>query len=279
MMNLVFAHGFFGFQTLVGVDYFNDVRADLEKAFTDPPIRILIPTVDPTARIVRRGQQLADEIKMALGDGRFAKDDKVHIVGHSMGGLDARYAVSPANQENIADRVASVTTIGTPHRGSQVADVLTADNWFDRLKPFLPQLVGPLQDLVQHVDLKTGGIQDLTANAAAEFNRRHTDHPAVQYFSYVGSGRKGSRSTCKLLVPTAMIIRLRSMSANDGLVTVESAKWGQVVAEWPADHADEIGHDLDGGPIAKPQTFDHHAAYRSLVTMLAQRFPDAKPGN
>jgi triacylglycerol lipase len=278
-MNLVLAHGFFGFKTLVGVDYFNGVRSDLEKTFTDPPIRILLPEVDPTARIARRGRQLADEIRAALGDGRLAANDKVHIVGHSMGGLDARFAVSPANDENVADRVASVTTIGTPHRGSQVADVLTADNWLDRIRPFLPQLVGPLQDLVQNVDLTTGGIQDLTSHAAVEFNRLYADHPGVKYFSFVGSGRNGSRTTCKLLVPTQMIIRLRSTAANDGLVTVDSAKWGTVVADWPVDHADEIGHDLDEGVTAMPKAFDHRAAYRSLVTMLGQQFPDRGKAN
>jgi len=46
----------------------------------------------------------------------------VNLIGHSQGGLDVRYvaAVRP-------DLVASVTTIGAPHQGAQVADYLDAN--------------------------------------------------------------------------------------------------------------------------------------------------------
>lgn len=41
--------------------------------------------------------------------------DKVNIIGHSMGGLDARHMITNMGG---AEWVSSLFTIGTPHRGS-----------------------------------------------------------------------------------------------------------------------------------------------------------------
>ena len=47
--------------------------------------------------------------------------EKVNIIAHSKGGLDSRYAIAKLG---IGDRVASLTTINTPHRGCLFADYL-----------------------------------------------------------------------------------------------------------------------------------------------------------
>src|SRR5207237_9941038 len=74
---------------------------------------------------------------------------KVNLIGHSMGGLDSRYAVSNLG---LGDKVASVTTIGTPHRGSSVADVIFG---------LLPGPVADAMNIVFNLigmDLKGGGM-------------------------------------------------------------------------------------------------------------------------
>jgi pimeloyl-ACP methyl ester carboxylesterase len=47
--------------------------------------------------------------------------DRVHVVGHSLGGLIARYHVQRQGGDR---RVESLVTLGTPHRGSVLAHVL-----------------------------------------------------------------------------------------------------------------------------------------------------------
>ena len=47
---------------------------------------------------------------------------EVNLIGHSMGGLDARYLVTHLQPE--AFTVKTLTTIATPHRGSAFADYL-----------------------------------------------------------------------------------------------------------------------------------------------------------
>src|SRR6185295_1663942 len=65
-----------------------------------------------------RAQAIAKQIDTILA--RTGKA-KVNLVGHSQGGLDARILASP-NGLKYGDRIASVTTVATPHRGTKVAD-------------------------------------------------------------------------------------------------------------------------------------------------------------
>ena len=53
---------------------------------------------------------------------------------------------------------------------------------------------------------------------------------------------------------------------NDGMVTVESAKWGKFMGCVPADHLDEVGQPKDS---ANPLTgFDHLQFYRTIASSL-----------
>ena len=47
--------------------------------------------------------------------------ERVNIIAHSKGGIDARYFIW---YYDYGDRVASLTTISTPHHGSEIADLL-----------------------------------------------------------------------------------------------------------------------------------------------------------
>ena len=53
--------------------------------------------------------------------------EKINIIAHSKGGLDAKEMIKKLNME---DKVASLTTLCTPHKGSPVAsNILRAPNW------------------------------------------------------------------------------------------------------------------------------------------------------
>ncbi|MDZ7288559.1 MAG: hypothetical protein ONB44_02355 [candidate division KSB1 bacterium] len=275
-MNLVLAHGFLGFQKLFGIEYFRNLKQHLEAHF---PVKILVTKVDPDDGIEVRGGQLRHQILVALGELPPETEDergiantldpsqKTHIIGHSMGGLDARFVLSPASPDHIATRVASLTTISTPHRGSPIADLIVSkldgkglsvcDHWLERR----------LRKIITALGISLHGLQDLTADACAEFNRHCSDHPDVRYFSVAGRGRAAGRPTAKILHPAYKYIKKKTGEENDGLVTVASAQWGTFDSDlWPADHADEIGHDLDR--IGQSGQFDHLAKFRELVTRL-----------
>lgn len=54
---------------------------------------------------------------------KMPSETRVHIVAHSMGGLDGRWVIA---EGGLADRIDSLTTIATPHRGTSLGNVAYA---------------------------------------------------------------------------------------------------------------------------------------------------------
>jgi len=69
--------------------------------------------------------------------------EPLHVIAHSMGGLDARHAIT--NRKDIVTRVRTLVTIGTPHQGSPVAAAIMSNTGaiFQVIPPFL---VGQLKN-------------------------------------------------------------------------------------------------------------------------------------
>ncbi len=116
----------FGFGRLASYDYF----VHLERALGDAlrarghEVATWVVDVAPTASVRRRAARLAELVARTSHDG----DGPVHLVGHSTGGVDARLVASPdvslpcdASALNWLPRLASVTTLSTPHRGTPLA--------------------------------------------------------------------------------------------------------------------------------------------------------------
>jgi len=275
-MNLVLAHGYLGFTRFLHIEYFRGVKQDLEKNFS---AKILITKVDPDESVEKRGAQLRRQILVALGktpagnaeENRLAKtldpSRKTHIIAHSMGGFDSRFMLSPANPDHLAAPIASLTTISTPHRGSPIADWFSGQldekrwwllNWWVERQ---------LRKVLTALGISLAGLQNLTTAGAASFNQKYDDHPQVRYFSVAGAGRASGRPTANLLYPAYKYINQKTSEANDGLVALSSAKWGEFDSQlWPADHMEEVGHDLDR--LGKSGNFDHLAKYRELAARL-----------
>lgn len=74
--------------------------------------------VDAFGTVRTNAQQLKDEIVSIL---RETSAEKVNIIAHSKGGLDAKYMIQNLG---MASCVASLTTLCTPHRGSPIASFI-----------------------------------------------------------------------------------------------------------------------------------------------------------
>ncbi len=74
--------------------------------------------IDGFGAVETNAAQLKDEI---LGILKETGTDKVNIIAHSKGGLDAKYMI---RQLDMAGSVASLTTLCTPHRGSPIASFI-----------------------------------------------------------------------------------------------------------------------------------------------------------
>jgi len=125
---IYFTPGMFGFGRLGAYDYFVHVEraisARLKAAGFD--VQTFVLDVPPTASIRRRAARLAELIARTCDmDGR---GGPIHLVGHSTGGLDARLVASPSALLPVdaaalrwLPRLASVTTMNTPHFGTPLA--------------------------------------------------------------------------------------------------------------------------------------------------------------
>lgn len=210
---IVLVHGLCGYDRLTALgrplkDYFPGIREQLEAAGN----RVLVPRLSCTQGVEARAGELKRYIQKHVPAG------PVHLIGHSMGGLDSRFLVS---QLGMADRVRSLTTVGTPHRGSPVAD------WGVRrfgafVAPFF-QLVG----------LSTQAFLDLTSAVCDKFNRVVKDVRGVRYFSVAGVC-DGPWLGSEWRLPHAIVSRTEG--ANDGVVSVASATWGEHTDVWDGDH-------------------------------------------
>jgi triacylglycerol lipase len=272
-MNLVLNHGIFGFATFHGIAYFNGVVDYLTSKF--PNLRILVAQVPPTGTVEVRGTELGKQILQALQPGGLLDpNESIHIIAHSMGGLDARFLLSPDNPGNMADRIVSLTTISTPHKGSPVADLLV--KLLDPLnitgeEKLLSQII---RERLSFIGIEVGGLRNLTTKEVERFNQRFRDNDGTQRFSVAGAGRNKKifdihLNTCGTLrLAYTLIKEVTGGADNDGLVSLDSAAWGNEPEVWFADHADEIGHDLDYGLTAGPAHFDYLTKYKTLVDRL-----------
>ncbi len=214
---LVLAHGLLGFDEIrIGrarADYFRGVSARLERE----GCVVHRCRVAKTASIADRAAELAAFV-------REIPARRVNVVAHSMGGLDARYALSRLGLDR---RVASLTTIGTPHRGTPLADLGTG------------RAARGVFSAARRVGMNVDAFQDLTTARMAEFNAAVSDSRSVLYASVVGAPAT-RRDVSPILLPTYLWLGGEA-GANDGLVPADSQRWGEVVRRIAADHFAQIG--------------------------------------
>lgn len=282
---IVLHHGFSGWKqiNLLGIHYFHEVALALA---ADGETMVFETVVEPYAGIEVRGDQLAPQIDHIL---ELTGKAKVNIIAHSQGGLDSRFVIST---RGYGDRVASLTTISTPHHGTALADRLfdSIPDWTDPLVNAIADAIGrTILDVQSDSDLR-GSLESLSeSNMLHSFNPSNPDDPRVEYFSYAGRSNDaegapdcdgswlGNDPSARdhidpLLTLTGSYLEDHGQygGVNDGIVPVRSARWGLFMGCFPADHFDEIGQVAKSGPNAE-SGFSHRELYQQVVRRLRQR--------
>jgi triacylglycerol lipase len=251
-MNLVFATGFLVPQIFGGLEYYRELTAIYPNA--------LFPAVPVVGNIATRAKALAEQVQAKFPAGR------VHIVAHSMGGLDGRMLIS----EDIgglasAGRIGSLSTISTPHLGSAVADFVCVPP--DVLNLPAHVLYETVRTVIEALGMPVGAMANLTTTFCKDFDAKHPDRPDVRYFSYAGAG------LCNFFLKATHsylqhVGRTPDEVLNDGLVTLASARHnGFTEAPWTdADHVSEVGWQIDR--LGFEAEFDYRAAIARIVARL-----------
>jgi triacylglycerol lipase len=246
---VVLVHGLFGFDR-IGVpgarfDYFRGIARHLEGLGCQAHA-VRLPA---SASVPDRARELVAAID-ALPHAR------IDLIAHSLGGLDARYALTHLG---LAQRVRSLVTVGTPHRGTPLAD-LAVKGPLDWARRIIGALGVPLE-----------ALEWLGTDALAAFNAQVVDVPGVRYACVVGGMHRADSVVPLALIPAHAYLR-RIAGPNDGLVPIASQYWGETLAEIEADHFAQIGWR-----VAVRGSFDAAGLYAYVVARLGDAAPVVAP--
>lgn len=171
------------------------------------------------AKVEKSGNEIKEIIFETLNK---TGAQKVNIIAHSKGGLDTRYAISCLGMDKY---VASLTTINTPHRGCIWVDIILkkVPEWLlkfvtKRYNSLFKRLGDKNPDFLN-------ALFDLTSENCNKLNSIMEDKYGVVYQSYMSIMSKNSSDGFPLNI--SYKLAEKSDGENDGLVGVESAKWGE----------------------------------------------------
>jgi triacylglycerol lipase len=249
---IVLAHGLSGFDELFGVyDYWYGIP----EAVRDGGAYVYVAATSPFNSSTQRGEQLLAQVQQVLA---ITGKAKVNLIGHSQGGIDVRYvaAVRP-------DLIASVTTVGSPHKGADLADFLRANvqngSFTQTVVAYFANSLGMVLNLLTgHSNSQdaVAALDQLTTAGMASFNASYPQGVpttacgsgaasvgGVRYYSWSGTG----------ILTNALDVSDAAMgltsffysSANDGLVSRCSSHLGTVIRDnYFYNHLDEVNQVL-----------------------------------
>jgi triacylglycerol lipase len=185
----------------------------------------------------------------------------------------------------MADRVASLTTIGTPHLGTSLADVVLDEKRGRDLIALLKRAI----------DLS--GFIDLTSTACREFNELVRNAEATNGVFYQTYSSWEERELVFAVLQQAWDVIEPAEGTNDGLCSVASQKWqAEIVGDggeikrveqhefpFPADHLNQVGwwefneHHGRDAPNGSGSRREYEAAIKQIYLNIAEdlraRFP------
>lgn len=248
---IVLVHGIFGFDTVLGIDYFYRIPYALSK----DGATVYTTAVSAANSSELRGEQLLAQVEQILA---LSGAEKVNLFAHSQGAQTARYVASVR-----PDLVASVTSIGGVNWGSPVADVVRKKVPEGSVSETLA--AGAANALATVIDWFSGnddlpqdaleGLEVLTTEGTLAFNAKYPEGVPAQY---CGSGDlvasngvyyfswSGTRPLTNVFDPLDGPMFATSLLINepsDGLVSQCSSHLGYVIKDnYRMNHIDEINH-------------------------------------
>lgn len=274
---VVFAPGVLGFDKLFGfVDYWYGVPG----ALRDGGGTVYITSASALNSSEVRGEQMLKQVQDIL---TISGAQKINIIAHSHGGFSARYV-----NTMLPGRVASITTMASPAKGSPVADVVRgAVKPGSMTESVLTSIADSFARLVTYFagnnypESSLGLLGSVTTQAAADFAKRHPDGvptTACGEGDYSKNGVRfysmsGIKSFTNVLDPldymfavTGLAFNGTADAQNDGFIGRCSSHFGKVIRDdYPWNHPDEINHTLAIRGLFTPSAVD---VYRQHVNRL-----------
>lgn len=273
---IVFAHGMFGFDNIGAINYWYGIPAALQR----DGAAVYVTQVSAVNSSEERGEQLLAQVEEILA---ITGAKKVNLIGHSHGGQSIRYVAGM-----IPDKVASVTTVGSPAKGSSMADIAVKLTDIPILGNALtPVISGVVNGLGKLIGLAAGenlpqdflqSLNSLTTKGTNDFNQQFpAGVPATECgegsyyengiynFSWSGSSA-GVTNFFDISSYAMALLTVAFKEPNDGLVGKCSSHFGQVLRDnYRMDHLDEVNQLLG---LVGMQGSNPKAIYRQHANRL-----------
>jgi triacylglycerol lipase len=278
---VVFGHGMAGFIQIgsdpFGLDYWYQILPDLARNGAN----VWATRVSPFNSSEIRGEQLKQQVEEILAITGAAK---VNLIGHSHGGPTIRYVAGV-----IPNKVASLTSVGAPHKGSPVADLILKAEGTAIEAPLVGgvNLVSKTITWAQGLDPSSfphdalAGGSSLTAKGSTAFNQKFPigmpttacgegayQQQGIYNYSFTGVGQVTNiLDPDSALKVTALLID--GGKNNDGLVSRCSARFGKTIRDnYNWNHLDEVNMVFGLKALFAPDPVD---VYRQHANRLKQQ--------
>ncbi len=220
------------------------------------------------AAVANSAKELADRINEIVST---TGCEKINVIAHSKGGLDIKTAIV---KQGIADKVASVVTVNTPHRGCEFAEYLLNK----APEPFRQKVASAYNNTLKKLGDSDpdfiAAVTDLTASGCKIIWDETADYDYKGHGIYTRSIGSCMKKAGSGAFPLNMSYHLVKMfdGRNDGLVGEASFKWGEDYQFLENKRTRGISHgdmiDLNRENIPG---FDVREFYVSLVSDLKVR--------
>ena len=177
---------------------------------------VYVADTDGFGRIESNAEQLKAYVLRVLEE---TGAEKVNIIAHSKGGLDTKHMITELGMEN---KVASLTTLCTPHRGSIIA------SWIWKLPTPIKRMIAFMINSFYKTVMKDknpdamGACEQLIHINESEATLAFSHEVYCQSYS---TALKRGRDCFLMAIPMKLYKHFEK-AENDGLVSTESAKFG-----------------------------------------------------
>ena len=208
------------------VDYF----AEYEEFFKSQGCEVARVQFMENARVELRGIMLRDQANQFLAK---YPGEKAVIIAHSEGGIDARFAVKTLGLKNIS----AIVTIGTPHRGTTLADWVIHQSSKKTVLYWLVRVFGNY-DLSQ-----LPFVGEMTASFMERQKDKFDVVPEVKYAAAQGVCLTHCYWALRLLDFVSGTHLQGGIDTGDGIIPAASQKFGEDLGSYDLDHLTEVNID------------------------------------
>lgn len=260
---VILAHGMGASAEILG---FMDYWGPIDNALSDEGCAVYKTSVNGMDSTANKAANFKTQVLQILA---VTGASKVNIIGHSHGTVYSRYAISNLG---LASKVASHTSIAGPHRGSAVADAIIG-----AIPDSLEGLTGDSIDFIYSYIF--GDTDPNSLDNAYDMSRPYminTFNPntpnmgGIYYQSWAAKIKMMAVNARNWYFIGTWPLLLGYEGANDGLVSITSAQWGNFRgvedASWYSAGCDHL--NIVGMPLGLTTGFDEEEFYIDMVAEL-----------